>query len=269
MFLMWWSGKHKSIGCETSWDELLTRSMSIILNLEVIPEVLKRFEVDGNVLKDMQAKTWVGLAVLQVVGEPELVEEHFVEALEFHRLVSDQTAAHVNLLADNTWRTPWMAANILSNDAKVAQGAARTLAKHLASIKPGNRTDFEEHVFSQKSWWKPLEEFAHADPPTLLWHSRGKYEALFKFLAPRFLLAPDSVLDAERVHAMWQWICMNKMSLKLHTLNACLFLMHYMEHNQTFPNDEKLFEHLEAERLEHSLSLEALETDVPFGWRHM
>ena len=74
MFLMWWSGKHKSIGCETSWDELLRRSVSIILDLEVVSEVKKRFEVDGKVLKDMQAKTWVGLAVLQDVGEPELVE---------------------------------------------------------------------------------------------------------------------------------------------------------------------------------------------------
>ena len=49
--------------------------------LEVTPEVLKRLEVDGRVLEDMQAETWVGLAVLQVVGEAELVAEHFLEAL--------------------------------------------------------------------------------------------------------------------------------------------------------------------------------------------
>ena len=149
--------------------------------------------------------------MLQVVGEAELVAEHLPEALDFHRQVSDQAAAHLNLLADNTWRTPWMDAKILSNDVKLAQNAAMALARHLASTKPENKTAFEEHLFSQQSLWKPLEEFAIADPPTLLWHSKGKYESLFKFLAPRFLLAPDHVLDAERVHARWQWICRSKM----------------------------------------------------------
>ena len=45
--------------------------------------------------------------------------------------------------------------------------------------------------------------------------------------------------------------------------------MHYMEHNQTFPNDEKLFEHLEAERLEHKLAMQALtdDGDVALGWK--
>ena len=207
MFLKWWSGKHKSIGLEASWDEIMRRAVPIILDLEVTPEVLQRLKVDGTVLEDMQDKTWVGLAVRQVVGEAELVAEHLPEALDFHRQVSDQAAAHLNLIADNTWRTPWMAAKILSKDVKVAQNAARTLARHLASTKPENKTAFEEHLLSQQSLWKPLEEFAHADPPTLLWHSKGKYESLFKFLAPRFLLAPDHVLDAERVHARWQWTC--------------------------------------------------------------
>ena len=269
LFLNWWSGKHKSIVLEASWDELMRRAVSIILDLEVTPEVLQRFKVDDTVLEDMQDKTWVGLAVRQVVGEAELVAEHLPEALDFHRQVSDQTAAHLNLLADNTWRTPWMAAKILSKDVKFAQNAARTLARHLASTKPENKTAFEEHLFSQQSLWKPLEEFAHADPPTLLWHSKGKYESLFKFLAPRFLLAPDHVLDAERVHARWQWTCSVKRSIKLQSLNATLRLMHYMEHNQTFPDDMDLLEHLEAERMEHKLAMQALTDDdeVALGWR--
>ena len=114
-----------------------------------------------------------------------------------------------------------------------------------------------------------MEEFAYADPPTLLWHSNGKYESLFKFLAPRFLLAPDHVLDAERVHARWQWICTVKRSIQFQALNANLRLTHHMEHNQAFPDDKDLEEHLEAERMEHKLAMQALTDDdeVALGWR--
>ena len=63
----------------------------------------------------------------------------------------------------------------------------------------------------------------------LLWQDSCSYEALFRLLAHRFLLAPDHVLDAERIHARWQWLCKIKRALKLQTMNASLRLMHYME----------------------------------------
>ena len=55
--------------------------------------------------------------------------------------------------------------------------------------------------------------------------------------------------------------------MKLQTLNASLRLKHYMEHNQTFPDDEELLPNLEAKRLEHKLALEALmnEAEVALG----
>ena len=110
--------------------------------------------------------------------------------------------------------------------------------------------------------------FSEADPPVLLWHGQGKFQNLFRFLAPRFLLAPDHVLDAERVHARWQWLCLQKRGLKLQSLNACLRLTHYLEHNN-FPDHEDLEEHLSAEALQHKLCLEALATagDIAIGWR--
>ena len=45
--------------------------------------------------------------------------------------------------------------------------------------------------------------------------------------------------------------------------------MHYMEHNQTFPDDTDLFQHLEAERLEHKLAMQALtdDGDIALGWK--
>jgi hypothetical protein len=119
--------------------------------------------------------------------------------------------------------------------------------------------------------WRSLDFFSKADPPVLLWHDNGRYETLFKFLAPRFLLAPDHVLDAERIHARWQWSCSQKHALKLQTLNASLRLMHHMEHNQNFPSHADLLANLQAERLEHKLTYEALVADdeVALGWRHV
>ena len=128
--------------------------------------------------------TWVGLAVLQVVADPDLVEGRLSEALEFHLSVTSQAAAHLNLLKDNTFRTPWMAAKLLAKDPRLARGAAVDLVKHLATTKPGNRTEFEQHLFTKDGLWKDLEEFSRAEPAVLLWRDDGKYEGLFKFLAP-------------------------------------------------------------------------------------
>ena len=111
---------------------------------------------------------------------------------------------------------------------------------------------------TQEHLWQNLEDLSKAEPRALLWKGHGKYESLFKFLAPRFLLAPDHVLDAARIHARWQWTCSQKRALKLQTLRAALRLMHYMEHNQVFPSHEDMLPNLEAERLDHKLALESL-----------
>ena len=205
MYLHYWTGKHVSIASKSSWDELLQRATQIILDQEITPHVLRRFPIGEEV-----PKTWVELAILQAVGEQDLAGDYLQEALDFHRTVSSEAAAHLNLLGDNTYRTPWTAAKLLSTDPARAKGAASVLAKHLAKTRPGNRTLFEEHLLRREDLWKNLEEFSQADPAVLLWHDHGKYESLFKFLAPRFLLAPDHVLDAERIHARWQWSCQKK-----------------------------------------------------------
>ena len=85
----------------------------------------------------------------------------------------------------------------------------------------------------------------------------------------RFLLAPDHVLDAERIHARWQWSCKSKNALKLQNLNASLRLMHLMENNQALHAHEELLPHLLAEGRQHKLSLAALDEDAPAGWRHL
>ena len=179
---------------------------------------------------------------------------HLEDALEFHRTTTDSAASHLALVGENTCRTPWLAAKLLSSDSVEAQAAAKELAKHLASTRPANRTCFQALLFESDVLWRDLEAFATVAPPVLLWHGNGKYQGLFRFLDPRLLLAPDHVLDAERVHARWQWLCLQKRSLNIHSLNACLRLTHYLEHNP-FPRPDELEQHLEAEAREHKMGL--------------
>ena len=135
---------------------------------------------------------------------------------------------------------------------------------------PANRTSCRQHLFTKEHLWESLVTFSQAEPASLLWHSNGRYESLVKFLAPRFLLAPDHVLDAERVHARWQWLCDKKKALKLMTLNASLRLQHYIENSQGLPSFEDLLPHLQAERANRRVPMEALmaDEDVAVGWRY-
>ena len=259
MFLAKWSGAHAKVATQMSWTDLLGKATGIILNLSVTPEFLQRFGSTSTAFESLHPapKTWVEFAVLQVLGDQDLVDTHLHEALHFHRVVTDSAASHLALVGDNTYRTPWMAAKILSLDKSLARAAGKDLAKHLASTKPANRTLFEAHIFESEPLWKDLVAFSEENPPVLFWHGQGKFQRLFRFLAPRFLLAPDHVLDAERIHARWQWVCANKRGLKLHALNACLRLTHYCEHN-SFPSNEDLLGHLQDEALAHKVSLEAI-----------
>ena len=83
--------------------------MADILNLELTPLIIQRFGWNEEALQALneKAKTWAHLAALQVVGEEDLVAERLQVALDFHRSVSDQAVAHLNLLYDNTVRAPW------------------------------------------------------------------------------------------------------------------------------------------------------------------
>ena len=271
MFLAYWSGAHPRVATETSWETLLERGCATILDLEITPEVLNRLSTSAEEVSEIDPppRTWVELVVLRVVDDRALVEEHLAQALDFHRRVSDKAAAHLALLGDNTFRTPWLAAKLLSSSTDIAQAAAKSLSRHLVNTRPGNRTSFERHLFETPSLWENLVAFQEASPPVLLWHGHGQFEALFRFLAPRFLLSPDHVLDAERVHARWQWACHQKRSLKMHTLNSCLRLTHYLENNETFPKDVDLLPHLQAERTQHKVHLDAIEEagEVALGWR--
>ena len=134
-----------------------------ILKLELTPLILQRFGWHEKALQalDENPTTWAHLAVLQVVGEEELVAERLQVALDFHRSVSDQAVAHLNLLHDNTFRTPWLAAKLLSTDKALAKSSAAALVRHLVTTRPGNRTSAKHRMcHSWGSVGEPLRLFA-------------------------------------------------------------------------------------------------------------
>ena len=66
--------------------------------------------------------------------------ERLQVALDFHRSVSDEAAAHLHLLYDNTFRTPWLVAKLFSTDKALAKSSVVAIARHLVTTRPGNRT---------------------------------------------------------------------------------------------------------------------------------
>ena len=122
--------------------------MAELLELELTPLILNSIGWHEKALQalDEIPTTWVRRAVLQVVGEEDLVAERLQVALDFHRSVSDQAVAHLNRLHDNTFNTPWLAPKLLATDKALAKSSVAALVKHLVTTKPGNKTHFEHHM---------------------------------------------------------------------------------------------------------------------------
>ena len=106
--MLYYNQKHPNVACSTSWDELLHRAVAHILSLDITDQALANLGFQGGALEALanRPKSWVELAVLQVVRDESLVSENLPDALDFHRSVTDQAAAHLNLLCENTYRTP-------------------------------------------------------------------------------------------------------------------------------------------------------------------
>ena len=242
MFLMYHNSKHPNLALEDTWDGMSQKFTRHILDMEITDEVLKRFKTTQANLdaRGWSPKTWVDLAVLLVVDDSTLYDAQAQEAWAYHQVITDKASSHLALVAFNIMRTSWLAAEILSKDAHKAQTGALELVKHLSSTPPAMRTAFEEYMFSTTGIWSNLVDFAYARPPVRVWQGRGSFPELFKFLASRFLTAPDNVLDCERLHGRWQWQCDFKRDLKMHALNATLKLTRHIELNGGFPKHEAL-----------------------------
>ena len=102
--------------------------------------------------------------------------------LDFHRSVSDQAAAHLNIFYDNTFKKPWLVAKLLPTDKALAKISAVALVRHLVTTRPWNRTFFEHRTFTHGEVWENLEVFSNAELPVLLLGNHGQYESLFKLI---------------------------------------------------------------------------------------
>lgn len=92
----------------------------------------------------------------------------------------------------------------------------------------------------------------------------------FRFLAPRFLLVLDRALDAEMVHARWQWVDVIKRALQHPGLNAALRLQNYLDNNPAYPFHQDMLPHIHADRSQHTQDLTVMyeeEQHIALGWR--
>ena len=106
-----------------------------------------------------------------------------------------------------------------------------------------------------------LNGVAAASPPVLLWKGGGRFAQLFKFLAARFLANPDSVLDIERQHAVWQWVLLRRRAMKLKSMNAWLKLGQYLRGHDALPADEELQPYLRNIRAGERLAMAGVRGD--------
>ena len=166
MFLAPWNNKHNHIAKEEPWDALLKKAVNVILDRDVSPLTLERLGFGGARTPDPLPRTWIHLLTEEIVGEDQL-PEYIEKALRFHREVSGKAAAHLALVGDNTFRTPWLAAQLLSKNPMHAQNASRALLKHLNKTKPSARTLFEKYLCNTKYLHDNLVEFSREVPPVL------------------------------------------------------------------------------------------------------
>ena len=168
-------------------------------------------------------------------------------------------------------RTYWLAASLLHRDPGVAQEGANRLLEHLLQTAPARRTPFEKALANNDTYMANMQGFASVVPPCRLWQRQGAYKPLFRFLALRFLLAPDQVLDVERTHARWQWFCELKRNLSLASMNALLRLTRFLEqHGGEFPPPAVLGPLLENEKAHLRRARAAIDAadEIALGWRH-
>ena len=115
-----------------------------------------------------------------------------------------------------------------------------------------------------------LNTFIATAPPVLLWKGGGRFAHLFKFRAARFLANPDSVLDVERQHAIWQWVLLRRRSMKLKSMNAWLKLGQYLRGHAELPSAEELQPYLSNIRRGERLAMAGVRGDdvIAQGLRH-
>ena len=253
-----------------SLEALAAKATGLLQRLALDDEVHERLGTSPEAL-DAQGwapTDWVELVCLLEYQDPVRAQSALPACRKLHLELSSKATAHLALVISNITRTTWTAAGVLSSDPDKARTSAQCLLRQLDSIAPDSRTPFERHM--AEAYYSHLEEFGKREPPVRVWQGQGAFKPLFQFLALRFLTAPDQVLDCERLHARWQWICKTKRSIKMPLMNGWLRTSQFMEANGfSLPPEHVLQPHLEyATALDRAAQLAvAARGDVAPGMR--
>ena len=251
LYLHFWVNAHNHICGVKTLEQLMDKAKSIMQDVSLDAETMERMGCsDAMLAREGWARptTWVDLAALLEFGDEACARAALPSVYALHGNLVARGTAHLALVVDNITRTSWMAGAVLHEDPMRAKTSAIGLLRHLDSIAPDKRTPFERHLVDSEELMSDLRAFANCEVAVCLWQGGGAYRRLFQFLALRFLLAPDQVIDCERAHARWNWLCESMRGVRLPYMNATLRLTQHLETNgNEFPPHERLHQHLAQE----------------------
>ncbi len=243
LYLYYFAKSKEYITMDRTFEELADKAEKILWGVKVDEDVLQVVRLTWTDLDSLGWRpqvelSWVELCALLALGKD--VAADMLEELDAYRFqVACTMAAYVKGTLDNFQKSMWTSAGILSKRPAQAKLSARLFRAHLQQLAPHAMTRYERHFYDDQTLMEQLEHFGNREPPVVVWRGKGRYAALFKFLAVRFLGQPDSVLSNEGVHAQWQSIAntLRKVSWKL--LNALLKLHAYLQYFGALPDPEK------------------------------
>ena len=205
LFLHHWINSHRHISRMETLATLAERAKAIIQDVSLDDATMVRLGCDQALLaaRGWTPATWLDIAATLEYDDQELAQAAIADVTKLHLELTTRGTAHLSLVIENIMRTSWLAGATLQPNPVQAQTAAQELLRHLDTVAPARRSAFEQHLADTDELLEALRAFAARKVAVCLWKGQGEYRVLFQFLAMRFLLAPDQVLDCERSHARW------------------------------------------------------------------
>lgn len=258
LYLYYYIKEKRYISEHDDFTELMDRAAHIITSLELDARTMDilgvtETDVTGLGLGDRVKMNWVEFCVnlncLEMFdNDHDRVDAMVCKCVKIHQLISVRMATHLSLTARTINNASWIAARMLSKNPDQAKNGGRAFRDHVVRLRAGRMTEFERHFTNDEVLMQELADFADYPHPVLLWQCGAKFKTLYKFLAIRFLVVPDSVLDEEGVHAKWKWLELMKRSMKFTFLNASLKLQEYLVQFTALPTGADLEPHMKIVR---------------------
>ena len=161
---------------------------------------------------------------------------------------------------------------LLSTNPEQAQVASRELLTHLTKLRPNQCSLFEGAFLNNDTLMLQLSTYAEDINPECIWRKNGAFKDLFKFIADRFLGAPDHVLGCESTHACWKILEVGRRGMTFKLLNALVKLRHYTFSNGSIPSFADIQENMNEIVRGYAARYTALMEDptvAPRCWAHL